>query len=326
MKNKKEGFLEIIENLKAGHCTPVYLLYGGDTYLEDEAITALSQAFAPDPQRLNRQIFYGEENSGRAFTDALSAVGIFNPHQLLIYKNISKLPSTYRPRLFQYIKNPAPENLLIMTAAAEGKVKIIDTLTNELRDFVVTIPTWTPYPERFSGFVRRHLQRAGYQITDEALQTLIALTDDSLTHACGELDKLFVYLGERRKIEVGDVRQCVYGYKDYDVSDFIAAVSRRNLPQALLIGMALLKADEKLTTLIVRMYNFFMDVWTYSAGGPSRSQSAARQKQIGEGAANYANSNFSLIFQKLRHTDLQIKSVSLPEEDLLVPLLYSLMA
>jgi len=321
----KRDFLGELARIEQGYLDSVYLLWGGDLYLEDEAINTICQTFckqsAEKPEKL---IYYGGVDSDLEFIDNLFSMGFFARRRIIIYKNIGNLGPNLRSRLFNFIENPGNDTLLIMTADGEIRSSLVDKLRKELRK-VKTISTWTPTdPSNFAEFVRHSLQKSKYSIQPTALKLLVELTDDTLSHTIGELEKLLIYIGDRKTIEEADVRQVVGGDKNYDMINFIEAVARRDSADAIKIGLALIQADTLISYFTFQLYDLFSAIWDYEGHG-QREKFWRKGDCYKLGIENYKQADFGAIFTHLRNVDLQSKSLkNLSAEDLLIQLLYEI--
>jgi DNA polymerase-3 subunit delta len=325
MKASRPGFLNEIAEIEKGNLSPVYLLYGGDLYLEDEAIKTICESYAQGGKGCpENRVYYGEIDSDRDFIDGLFCIGFFAARQIMIYKNIGKLDANWRPRLLKFIANPDRNTLLVMTAGSEGKSTLVDKLKKDTQK-VKTISTWTPDPDRFGDFIRRHLERTDTVIDDDALKLLVSLTDDALSHTIAELEKLLIYIGDSKSIKEADVRLLVGGDKEYDMQNFIDAVARRDLNDSVKIGLALIRANNSIPYFITQLFDLFSAIWDYDGHG--RTEKFWKKANCYQaGRNNYRVADFPAIFTRLREADLQSKSLNLSAEEILVPLLYDIIA
>jgi len=323
MKVSRPGFLNEIAEIESGSLSPVYLLYGGDLYLEDEAIKAIYQSYGQHGSGCpEKQVFYGEIDNSRDFIDGLFSMGFFASRKTVVYKNIGKLDQNLRPRLLNFVGSPDPNILLIMTAGSD-KSQLVDKLKDSKK--VKTISTWTPKPDLFGDFVRRHLDRVNCTIKPDALNLLIDLTDDSLSHTIAELEKLLIYIGDRKTIAEADVRLLVGGDKEYNMQNFIEAVARRNLNESVKIGLVLIRTSHSISYCINQLYDLFSGIWDYDGHG-QKEKNWKKSSSYKAGHAQYRGADFEAIFTRLREVDLQSKSLNLSDEELLIPLLYDIIA
>jgi len=318
--------LDELEKIDGQSLNRVYLLYGNDLYLEEEAIQTLSAAFENAYGSAAKIQFYGAERREEEFIQSLVNINMFSTRQIVIYKDLSKLPPTHRKSLVAYLDHPEPTTLLILTTKSGSGTSLFKKLKES--NAVTTLSTWSPSPNQFPLLIQQKLQRKGFSITPDALNTLALATNDTLGHALAEMEKIMVYLGDRREITIDDVRLVSGGEKSYQISDLLNAMEQRNLYNSIHICTALIESGNSASYLISSLYNFFVNVWAFKQihhGKKLRYYPAELQRQQYERAyANYANHDFAALFKALQEADLKTKSTQIKAENLIIPLIYQL--
>ena len=297
--------LDELEKIEQGNLTPVYMLYGDDLYLEEEAINTLSRTFENDAGPVEKKTFYGADKTEDALIQNLVNIGMFSSRQIIIYKDISKLPSSHRKTLSTYLDRPEASTLLILTAGAGQKSALFKKLKGH--SSVTTLSIWSPSEHQFPALIQRQLKKKGFSITPEALESLSLATNDSLSHAFAEVEKISVFAAGRNKITIDDVRNVIGGDKSYQISDFINAIEQRNLTEAVHICMALIDTGIESPYIISSLYNFFVNVWAFRAihQGQKHSYYPAelRRQQFERAYKRYANHDFRALFNTLLEAD-----------------------
>ena len=317
--------LDELEKIDKGQLASVYLLYGDDLYLEEEAIGTLIEVFSKiSGSAIEKKTFYGTENSADSFIRSLANIDIFASQQIIIYKNITKLSTGYRKQLLRYIDHPEQNILLILSAAGGQKGKFFTSIKKH--PSVETVSIWTPRPNQFPALIQRKFKKEGYQIDPEALDMLAVSTNDSLSHTFSEIEKIIVYAGDRKNISSDDVRAVVGGEKNYQMSDFIHAVAERDLYQAIHICLALIETGVKSPYFVSSLYSLFVNVWAYKQIHQGVNDTyyplQKMREQYGNAYKKYTGSNFGNLFNRLLDVDRKAKSTGLSTEDLMIPLIY----
>ena len=320
--------LDDLKKIETGELGASYLLYGNDLYLEEEVISSLSEIFIQKASTpTDKNVFYGLEESGDAFIQSLINVGMFASRQVIIFKEITKLPARYHKSLLNYLNNPVPGILLIMTAAGGQK----STHFNKIKKHpaVTTLSIWSPSSYQFPALIQRKLEKEGYTITPDALDCLAESTNDSLSHAFAEVEKILVYMGNRPEVTIEDVRAVVGGEKNYQMSDFNQAVADRDLYQAIHICLALIDTNNDTPYFVSSLYRLFVNVWAYQQihadTNPSYYPMKKRQDLYKKAYNNYTDQDFSKVFDKLLEVDLKAKTTSINAKDLMIPLILELL-
>ncbi len=320
--------LDELEKIEAGQLGAVYLLYGDDLYLEEEVIGSLSTGFIQKSSAAaEKKVFYGSEDTGDEFLQSLVNIGMFASRQIIIFKEITNLSNRYHKSLLSYLDAPDPNTLLILTAAGGQK----STLLNKLKKHtaIKTLSIWSPYPRQFPVLIQRKIKKEGYQISPEALEILSISTNDSLSHAFAEIEKILIYIGDKPEITLENVRAVVGSEKNYQMADFNQAVAERDLYQAIHICLALIETGIDTPYFISSLYRLFANVWAYQqihAGTQSDYYPIKKTRELYESAyRNYADRNYKSVFEKLLEVDLKAKSTSISTQDLMIPLIFELL-
>lgn len=319
--------LNELKKIEKRKLAPAYLLYGDDLYLEEEAIRTLCRVFTDNQQTpADKKIFYAADNSDDAFYQSLVNIGMFSARQIVIYKDISRLSSEYRKPLLQYLDHPEADTLLILTVGGGQSSTFFKNVKKH--PAVTTLSIWSPEEKQYPELIQHALQIRGYTITPAALETLVLSTNDSLSHAFAELEKIFTYVEPKKEIDIEAVRTVIGGAKSYQISDFIRAVEERNLYKAWHICLALIETGIQPGYFIFTLYNFFVNVWAFRQihrdTEPSYYPAKKRRAQYERAYQNYRDCDFGTLFARLQEADLQTKTVSIKNENLLIPLIYQL--
>jgi len=319
--------LDELEKIEKGSLAPVYLLYGDDLYLEEEAIITLSAAFNRDSKgTVEKQIFYGAEKNDDAFIQSLVNIGMFSSQKIVIYKDLPKLSSTYRKPLLKYLDRPEPSTLLILTSGEGQKSALFSSVKKHLS--VKTLSIWSPPENQFPALIQRKIKKNGLSITPDALEALVLSTNDSLSHAFAELEKISVFIADKKEIGIDAVRTVIGGEKSFQMTDFLTAVEKRNLHDAIHICLTLIETGVDTPYFISSLYSFFANVWAYKQINTktlSYYPAELRRQQYERAYNNYREHDFKALFTLMLEADLKAKTMSIKNENLMIPLIYQLL-
>ncbi len=313
--------LDEINQVASSKLQPVYFLWSDDDYLERYAIMRLTAAFDHlQNARVERFHFYGDEDEDSAFFDCLMTTGMFSPSKIILYRDVNKLESRYRKQLLAYLNHPSSQNLLVLTAPYEGRSKFLDELSSTKG--VTTLRIWKPYPNQYKQVFRQLIADQGYQISPEALDLLISLTNDSLAHTMAEWEKILLYIGDRQQVNIQDVQVVVTRTKEYNIFDLMNAIARRDAEEAVKISLTLIQSDVSIPYIITQLYDLFANAWARNYLDLERLPKP-KKELLTTIAANFNASRYGATFRALRQADLAFKSTNLKEE-LMVPLIYTI--
>ena len=114
--NKKITFGQSIRRIKAGEISPIYSLYGEDSFLEDYFINEIQIKFLKNKNA--KKSFSLDQDSNHLLFEELSSISLFEEKRLIIVREIKKIRTELgRKELIQYIQNPKKDLILILISA-----------------------------------------------------------------------------------------------------------------------------------------------------------------------------------------------------------------
>jgi DNA polymerase-3 subunit delta len=132
-----------------------------------------------------------------------------------------------------------------------------------------------------------------------------------------EIDKLFIYVGDKNSIDVDDVNSVVGMSKQYNVFELQKAVGQKRLGHAMEIVERMINAGESPIGMIVMLTKYFQKIWLLKelrSGNTNEYQLAASlnvspffMKDYLEAARNYSDVEVENSFASLLKTDERLK-------------------
>jgi DNA polymerase-3 subunit delta len=246
-------------DLRAGRLAPAYLLYGGESLLMDEAIQRIIEAAVPAGARaFNLDLLSGGEADIRDILARASAFPMMAERRAVLVRDVDRFGEKALELLAHYLDQPSPTTVLLLAgtkpdlrrkAFASLRKKGLAFAFDELRDH--QLPDW---------IVRRAGKRGG-TIDAETAKLLAAYIGSSLRDIDNELDKLFLFIGERTVITQNDVAAVVGFSREYNVFELQNAIGRRDARRSVEILERMLEANEPVPLIISSLTNYFAKLW-----------------------------------------------------------------
>ncbi|RRQ21259.1 DNA polymerase III subunit delta [Thiohalobacter thiocyanaticus] len=210
-------------HLKQG-LAPVYLLYGEETLVAQEAADAI-RGSAREQGYVDREVFHVETGfDWGQLTEAASALSLFADRRILELRIPSGKPGDAGSRaLTAYTESPAPDTLLLIICgkleAAQRRAKWFKALDSA----GVSLAAWPIDARQLPRWIGQRLQRAGLSAEPEAVQMLAERVEGNLLAAAQEVDKLaLLYPGE--KLDAARVAEAVSDSARFDVFGLVDVV------------------------------------------------------------------------------------------------------
>ncbi|HEY4304139.1 MAG TPA: DNA polymerase III subunit delta [Gemmatimonadaceae bacterium] len=235
--------------VKDGSYAPAYYLYGDDDYLKDEELKRLLEA-AVDPatRDFNFEQLRGSELDAETIGSILSTPPMMADRRVVVVRDAGALKKDARTMLDSYLKNPAPDVLLILTAPAgtkEDKGLVSKATAVEFAPLTGNrIPKWIVY------YVEHDLHTS---ISEPAVRLLQEAVGTELAQLRIELDKLINFTNGGA-IDEAAIAAVVGVRPGETMGDFLDAVARRDARTAIaMLGPVLSQPKSNGVTMIMAL-------------------------------------------------------------------------
>ena len=163
--------------------------------------------------------------------------------------------------LYQILKNMLPEtkseNLLIISSSSLNTRSSLISWAKE-RDDIYVVGCYDDREADISQSVAQMLKERGLQTMPDVLQFLTSRLSSDRKMNVAEIDKLALYLGEKKNVDIADVRACISDIAGADYEDLCYYTASGNTQKACTSFNRLIKEGEEPATLIRQIGYHFM--------------------------------------------------------------------
>lgn len=264
----------------------VYLVLGTQHVLQQQA-EHLFMKLIPEEQQVMNVGRYDMETTpvAMAVDDAMSApffgdrrlVIISKPYFLTGEKAKVKVDHDLTS-LQQYLENPQPSTVLVFLAPYE-KLDGRKGLVKVLKKQAVQVDAAPLNEQQAKQQVLGELKGDGYQIDQQALETLVQRTNADYGLMAANLSKLKLLAYQSKKISQEDVADLVPQSLDDNVFDLVTAVLKRDQKQSLSLYQQLLDSQEpplRINAVLVSQFRLLLQLKVLNARGLSQGTLASR--------------------------------------------------
>ncbi len=260
-----------LAKIRSGQFAPIYLVLGEERYfIERIREEIIDVALDEESMDLNFSSFDMEEHS---LSDALyeaSSFPFFGDKKVVFVNNpffltgqrVKNVPDHNVTELEEYINNPADFTILVLFAPYE-KLDRRKKITKLLEKEAQVIDVSSPYPNEVNRYVKEVVKEQGYQFTDGAFQLFTERTDGKLTHMMHELDKLFLYDSDAKRITKESVQQLVPKSLEQNVFELNTLVLNQQVEASVEAYQDLLVQKEepiKIVALLISQFRLLLQV------------------------------------------------------------------
>ncbi len=234
-------YTELIEKLEKGRLSNLYLFYGEDAYLKDEAVKRVTTAM-PANRDFNYDLLYGSSTTAEEILGIAQTLPVFSDWRLIIVKEVDRIPDSELESLLPYINNPSPSTCLIFVGE---KADMRKRFFSKLKEKAVVIQFYTLFEGQIAGWIKFRAKELGFMISDEAIEILKEEVGNSLGTLDNEILKLSIYAAGKGIIEEGDVIEVVGDSKTHTIFNLTEAIGEKKAETAIRIFRKILNEGEE---------------------------------------------------------------------------------
>ncbi|MFQ5455347.1 MAG: DNA polymerase III subunit delta [Nitrospirota bacterium] len=251
---------DLIQRIERGSISPLYLFYGNEGLLIDEAVDKITEKFIGDRQSgFNYHILYAKEIKANDILMLSESNSFFSKKQVVTVKDINLLRDKELNKLIPYIKNPSPDTCLIFIGEKIDKRKKVFAAFKEKGIIVRVYPI---KPEQAPAWIRSRVAKMGMTISNDAVVYLKEKIGTDLNLLKNETEKLSIYLYNKKKmIESKDVEEILAGKREYSIFELIDNIGRRDKDASLRILYRLIEEGEPPLFILSMIIRRFRQIW-----------------------------------------------------------------
>jgi DNA polymerase-3 subunit delta len=239
--------------------------------------------------------------------------------RVVVVREFEKLATTETSKevIGAYINNPLESTVLILTSLDPDFRRKPFTDLKKKASLIECKPL---YDNQVPTWIAERVRQQGRELNAEASRLIQAYVGNSLRSLQNELDKLYVFIGDRKVITPEDVAAIVGAMKGYTIFELQNAIGRRDAKEALKILERMLETGQSPQMIIIMLTRFFNQMWKLADAKARRmsDQEIAREigvspyfvKQFLEFRVNFDVDQIEENFKSLLEADTVLKSTT----------------
>lgn len=332
---RNQLILDIWKQINKKHFSPIYLLYGTESFLINETRQLLiQQVFDGEETDFNLSSYDLEETPIEVVleeAETLPFLGdkrlifVNNPYFLTAEKKREKVEHNLS-KLEKYLNEPSPFSILVFSALYE-KLDERKKITKQLKRMGQTLEAKKLGEYELKSWIKERAEFNHVQIEEDAVEILMTIVGSNLFMLTSEIDKLALYLGENNSINVETVERLVSRSLEQNIFHLVEKVVQRKIDEALRIYYDLLKQKEepiKILAVITGQFRLIYQVKELSRRGYGQQQIAGYLKvhpfriKLAAGQAKmFSDEELIRIMNLLSDADYQMKTGAMNKEMLI---------
>ncbi|MBL1229543.1 DNA polymerase III subunit delta [Enterococcus sp. BWB1-3] len=322
----------VLKDVRESKIAPLYLVLGTETYLSELFKLELqNHLFQSGEEEFNITSYDMEEISLSAALAEADTLPFFGDHRLVFIENPYFLTSEKKAapvehdmkELTAYLEQPSSSTVVVFQAHVE-KLDERKKITKLLKKQAVVVDV-SPMDERaLKEYTQQTIKNEGYEIQPKAFDKLLYLSDFQLTKIMGELQKLFLFSSEDKRITLEIVEELVPKSLEHNVFDLTAEILAGNSEKAIQTYQDLLLQGEetiKLTAILLSQIRLLLQTKILSQLGYQQSNIAEALKvhpyriKLGlQQSRSFKLQRLEKIYDELVENDFSVKTGRMDKE------------
>jgi len=316
-------YRELISGLKQGKVLPLYLFFGDEEFLIQEAVDLIiEKAVDPAGRDFNFATVYCRETRAVDLVNLCQTLPFLSERRLVIAREIEAYKTDDLETLAGYLKDPSPFTCLVLVSH-QGRFEKKQVAAAVEANGAVT--RFFPLLDgEMLPWIEGRARSRGLTIRPDAANYLWQFLGNDLQKIANELEKVAIFLKDKKDISLDAVKHVVGDFREYLSFDLAEAIGRKDRDKAILILSRLIQEGEQPVGLLGSIaWNFrrLMQVKAQVSVGaaPDEAMKKLRPPVIFHQAGRFKEQlrSYSLdelrgVFSVLLTTDRQLKSSALP--------------
>ena len=313
----------------------VYYIFGPEDYLKDIVLKKISGRFrSPGSEDFDSIILHADTDSAINALEQLEMMPFMAKFRLVILKNFDTMKVSDKILIAEYIQNPVPTSILVLTAE---KIDERAKANKMISEKAVKIICRSPYNSvDILKWLNVETRERKILMDNDSKELFTRSIELNYQLAANELEKLIIYTKGKESITIEDVKETVGKSRTNKVFDLQNEIGKRNLDKSLTILENMIANNESAVFVIIMLSTFFRILWRVKALRTSNlSDSEIENRYLPEVfykfrkdyiifANNYSKIAIREIFSLLLQADIDAKSLNLKDEIILEVLVYKI--
>ena len=304
---------DVLSQLEKGPLAPLYLFYGEEPYLIQQAVNLVCQRMGKGTAV---RTFYAGEDSLDALLEAWGVPSLFATKDVIVLKSAERLKAADRERLANEVERRDATQPLIV--CGNGRLDLSQKFFERCAKVGVAGEFRPPFANQMPGWVQRFARERHVQVTEEAASLLADLVGPDLFALAAEVDKLIAFVSPQTLVEADAVTACVGNLNAASVFDLADALGQRNQQKALGLFREVLTDDREALPVLQALVSHFRRLWKVKellASGMSENQiertvnvRGLRLRALLSQSRLFSSMDLGLLFRRMAELDVIFKS------------------
>jgi DNA polymerase-3 subunit delta len=236
-------YQDLISSLKQGKILPLYLFFGEEEFLIQEAVDLIiNMVVDPGARDFNFNTLYCKDTSASELVNLCQTLPFMSEKRLVIAKEINAFKAGDLEELIPYLNDPSPSTCLLLLSSQERYDK--KSVTSAVEAHGAVSRFYALLDREIIAWIEAWARTRGLVIQRDAAQFLLQTLGNDLQKIGNELEKVLISVKEKKAITFDDVKTVAGDFREYSSFDLAAALGQKDREKSFLILSRLVQEGE----------------------------------------------------------------------------------
>lgn len=308
---------QAIRTVRAKKIHPVYILFGGEPFLEDCFINELYDSFSNEG--ISKIHYSMDQDLLENLQAELSSISLFEEKRIVVVREIKKIRSEKgKSEILNYINCPN-SNVILVIISEEYDMK--NSFLKKISNISKSIDVRTPFENEMEKWLLFYLKKEKIKISKAVLNQYMELYGDYIFHVINEIKNNALMLDE--DVEIDEISSSNFkGYsRVFPLWHLQDSLGKKDLKLSLEVLNSLLINGTKITLIIINLVNLYQQMLWKKMGRMKLEGYMGINKVISSRLKVYDKIytfiELTKALQELREIDILSKTVSINQQILI---------
>jgi DNA polymerase-3 subunit delta len=274
----------------------------------------------------SKVVMLPDEMGGKTIMSRLTSTDLFVSKEFFILRNASQLKKSILKEFIDYCKNPLINHCLIIV---NDDFSTKASVFKQVSKIVDGINTQTPYQGKMKQWVRYFFRENGNPANTMVVEALADSAGDSLGHLSSEIDKICLWAGEGKTIEMEHLQQFSGWKREHAQWEFLSALGMKNFNKTIKIGKTIISQNETMISLMYPLTSLFQELLFVKRNGGTFQKSTGYiplspsiKRDLPQYAKGYSEKKIIELLRSLEKIERKQKTSTLSDESELIHFIY----
>lgn len=311
---------------------PIYVIVGAERHLVLDAIAKIESSLSKQEGGIEKTVFRGKEAKVEDVFNYIKTIPLLGGRPLVVIRDAESISKNLLDEFATYAASPIEASTLLITAEKlDGRSRFM-MLAAKSGAVIECKPL---YSDKVPFWINMEVRKNGRQISQEAAKFMADMVGNDLGLLTQAIDKVILYIGDKKMIDVSDVETAIAETHQRDVFEFTDAVGRRSLANALSILRNLFDQGQTpilVLNMLARHFRILSKAKEITSRSSDNTQIASYlgvhpyfAKNYVVQSKNFSKSELRSCFGKLHKCDKALRQSRIPKQRIIEKALFEIM-